>query len=157
MHDQYPVEITEETTIVEHIGADEAYALLYSVSEQKNIRPGFAEYVANANKMKAPSIKFSVDDPKSPISRAFNLDFTLFGFNITNINNNGVQAYTIFNKNLAKDFPIIDIEFLRGLAALAIASLENKLNQHIDIHCMIYSPRFTEFLYNCLEYVNLSK
>lgn len=144
-----------EHEIVEQISQEEAQAFLYKANELKN-EVVCIQYTTKKPKG-APSIKLSIDVPNAPISRAFNLEFTLFGFNVANVNNNGINAYSIFNKNLALDFPVVDIEFLRGLAALALTNLETKLNQHIDISDMIYSPRFTEYLYNCMEFISMSK
>lgn len=100
-----------------------------------------------------PHATITLDIPEDYYQRSFILEFGDFGFIVKSVDDNRVLAYNTFNKHLGRDFDDIDIEFIRGLAAMALIQLEYRINHKAYIYDVIFSPHFTEFLHRCKDWL----
>ena len=124
----------------------------------KTERKRLIEFEVTRGKLcNSPALKIAINVLETGYSEVFWLVFTLFGFNFKKACSDDIVAYTIFNRNLALDYKEVDIEFLRGLAALGFMNLEVQIDQHIKIFDLIYSPAFNEYLYKCLGYIKAKR
>lgn len=135
-------------TIYERIQSEEDYLML---CENKEMNPTVLAVLTKT--LVAPTITYLIDLPNQSYKHSFTIEFSLFGFRIIDDESHLVNAYNVFTKNLALDCAHIDVEFLRGLACMALSHLESKIEKHIFIYEIIMSPRFNEYLRSCMMYI----
>lgn len=102
----------------------------------------------------APQIKIKIDIPEHSYKREFNLICTAFGYQFMDDITNEICAHSYLSKNMILQTETLDIEYLRGMAALAFINLERFVGLYTEIATLIYSPAFTEYLYVCLDYLS---
>lgn len=144
-------EPNDSAIAVEEIVHEEALCLICDEREQKKLLQIGISVPNN------PSVSITLDIPEDYFRQSYTLEICEYGFVVKSQDKEETLAYNTYNKNLAKDFNDIDIEFIRGLAALALIQLEYRISHKAYIYDVIFSPQFTEFLHKCKEWLSSKK
>lgn len=140
-------ESNKSVVAVEEIMHEEALCLICDEREQKKLLQIGISVPNN------PFISITLDIPEDYFRQSYALEFCEYGFVVKSQDKEETLAYNTYNRNLAKDFEDVDIEFIRGLAAMALIQLEYRINHKAYIYDVIFSPQFTEFLHKCREWL----
>lgn len=147
--------VEENTNVVATMSLPDEEILFLACDKKERER--ILEIGTMEKKTVAPSLRIKIDIPENSYYNEFDLSCTIYGFQFTDTITKEVYAHEYLSKNLALHYQEIDIEILRGFAALTFLNLEKYIGLHIDVITMLYSPAFTDYLYHCIEYISNKK
>ena len=139
---------TNDLVATEEVTHEEAIFLVCDQREQSRLLQIGVSAPSN------PCVSITLEIPEDYFQQSYILEFGEFGFVVKSHDKKQTLAYNTFNKHLGKDFVDLDIEFIRGLASMALIQLEYRINHKAFIYDVIFSPQFTEFLHKCKEWLH---